>query len=52
MWDRSWIGNGKEKRGIFFCSMKAGAAMDDMFERILRWCLLVGLVGIMVLAFW
>ncbi len=31
--------------------MKAGAAVDDMFERSLRWCLWVGLAGIVVLAF-
>lgn len=43
--------NDKETRRILFCSMKAGAAMDTVFERNLRWCLIIGLGCIVVLAF-
>jgi hypothetical protein len=46
------MGNAKEKRRNLFRSMKTEAAIDTMFERNVRWCLLVGLVGIVVLAFW
>jgi len=45
------MGNAKEKRRNLFCGMKTEAAMGTVFERYARWCLLVGFVGIMVLAF-